>query len=93
MREVLDRDDLHALFIQELARHPEGAAGEFVFEIEYRPEGPGGCNWYPLANIEAWRGDLMQNLSAFRQVRDHLSARYNLLVPADAPHGQPAAVL
>lgn len=92
MREVLDREDLHALFMDELRRHPDGAAGVFVFEVEYRPEGPGGCNWYPLATIEAWRGDLMRNLGAFRDVRDRLSARYNLLTPTDAPLDQPATV-
>ena len=59
-------------------------SGEFSFAIEYRPEGPGGCNWYPLANIEAWRGDLMRNLAAFRAVRDDLAARYNILAPAEA---------
>jgi hypothetical protein len=84
MREVLDRADLHALFMEELRRHPKAAESEFVFEIDYKPEGPGGCNWYPLATIELWRGDLMRNLGAFRDVRESLSARYNVIPPADA---------
>jgi hypothetical protein len=84
MREVLDRAVLHGLFMEELARHPDGALGEFVFEIEHRPEGVGGCNWYPLATIELWRGDLMRNLATFRDVRDLLAARYNVHAPADA---------
>ena len=84
MREVLDRAELHGRFIEELRRHPDGAKGEFVFEIDYRPEGAGGCNWYPLATIELWRGDLMRNLAAFAEVRDRLAARYNLHTPADA---------
>jgi hypothetical protein len=83
MREVLDRADLHARFMDELRRHPDGAGSEFVFEIDYKPEGPGGCNWYPLATIELWRGDLMHNLQIFREVRECLSARYNVVPPAD----------
>jgi hypothetical protein len=84
MREVLDRGELHGLFVEELRRHPDGAASEFVFEIDHRPEGAGGCNWYPLATIELWSGDLMRNLAVFREVRDRLAARYNVLAPADA---------
>lgn len=83
MREVLDRGALHGLFMEELRRHPGGMEGEFVFEIEHRPEGVGGCNWYPLATIELWRGELMRNLAAFRDVRDRLAARYNVLAPAE----------
>lgn len=85
MREVLDRAELHARFMSELGRHPDAAGSEFVFELDHKLEGPGGCNWYPLATIELWRGDLMQNLRAFRDVRESLSARYNLSPPADAP--------
>jgi hypothetical protein len=84
MREVLDRADLHARFMRELRAHPNAAGSEFVFEIDYKPEGPGGCNWYPLASIELWRGDLMRNLAAFRDVREHLSALYNVAPPAEA---------
>ena len=46
MREVLDRAELHRLFMDELRRHPGAADSEFTFEIDYKPEGPGGCNWY-----------------------------------------------
>lgn len=84
MREVLDRAELHARFMNDLRRHPDAAGSEFVFELDYKPEGPGGCNWYPLATIELWRGDLMQNLRVFRDVREALSARYNLVPPAPA---------
>lgn len=84
MREVLDRAELHARFMDELRRHPDAAGSEFVFEIDYKPEGPGGCNWFPLASIEAWRGDLMHNLTVFREVRERLSARYNVAPPATA---------
>lgn len=84
MREVLDRADLHARFMAELRRHPYAEKSEFVFEIDYKPEGPGGCNWYPLATIELWRGDLMRNLSAFRDVRESLAARYNVAPARDA---------
>lgn len=87
MREVLDRSELHAIFTDALRRHPDGAGGEFAFEIEDRPAGTGGCNWYPLATIELWRGDLMRNLKAFRDVRDDLAARYNILsLAADSAH-------
>jgi hypothetical protein len=84
MRQVLDRAELHARFMGELRRHPDAAASEFVFEIDHKPEGPGGCNWYPLATIELWRGDLMQNLRIFREVREALSARYNVSPPTAA---------
>ena len=89
MREVLDRAELHGIFMEELRRHPEGAEGEFVFEIDHRPAGAGGCNWYPLAAIEQWRGDLMRNLAVFREVRDRLAAQYNVLTPADAAVSSP----
>lgn len=89
MREVLDRADLHARFVSELRRHPDAAESEFVFEIDYKPAGPGGCNWYPLATIELWRGDLMRNLGIFRDARERLSARYNL---PPQPEFEPAAV-
>lgn len=84
MREVLDRADLHARFMDELRRHPYAAESRFVFEIDYKPEGPGGCNWYPLATIELWRGDLMRNLAAFRDVREQMSSRYNIVPPTPA---------
>lgn len=90
MREVLDRAELHARFMAELLRHPDAAASRFVFEIDQKPEGPGGCNWYPLATIEQWSGDLMQNLRVFRDVREQISARYNLAL-ADAAESSLAA--
>jgi hypothetical protein len=83
MREVLDRAELHARFLDELRGHPDAAGSEFVFEIDFKPEGPGGCNWFPLASIEAWRGDLMGNLRIFREVRERMAARYNVAPPAE----------
>ena len=85
MREVLDRAELHALFMAELRRHPNGAGSEFAFEIEEKLDDPAGCNWYPLAALEQWRGDLMSNLNVFRDVRERLSARSNVV-----PRPQPA---
>jgi hypothetical protein len=79
MREVLDRAELHALFTDELRRHREAGGSAFVFEIDEKPADPGGCNWYPLATIELWRGDVMRNLRVFGQVRARLCERYNLL--------------
>ena len=92
MREALDRAELHARFTSELRRHPDAAGSEFVFELDYKPEGPGGCNWYPLAAIEQWRGDLMGNLRVFREVREQLSARYNLAPPSPAGLAEADAV-
>ena len=89
MREVLDRGELRGLFVEELRGHPDGAQSEFVFEIDHRPEGAGGCNWYPLATIELWRGDLMRNLAIFREVRDRLAARYDVLTPSADPARAP----
>lgn len=83
MREVLDRAELHARFLDELRGHPDAAGSEFVFEIDFKPEGPGGCNWFPLASIEAWRGDLMGNLRIFREVRERMASRYNVAPPAE----------
>lgn len=91
MREVLDRDELHRLFMDELRRHPQGAEGEFAFALEHRPEAAGGCNWYPLATMELWRGDLMRNLAAFREVRDRLAARYDVHEPEPAPSVEESA--
>ena len=82
MRKVVDRAKLHALFTDELRRHPDAAGSSFVFEIDEKPADRGGCNWYPLATIELWRGDLMRNLRVFGQVRERLCARYSLLPSA-----------
>lgn len=81
MREVLDRTELHRLFMDDLTRHPDAKDSSFTFEIDFKPEGPGGCNWYPLASIELWRGDLMANLAVFREVRERLASRYNIVPP------------
>ncbi len=77
MRQTVSRADLHRAFTEELARlAPEDSV--FVFEIEPKEEGSDGCNWYPLASMASWRGNVSANLAAFRAVREHLSARYDL---------------
>jgi len=77
MRQSVSRAELHRRFSEELARlAPEGS--EFVFEIDRKEEGTDGCNWYPLASMASWRGNVSANLTAFRAVREHLSARYAL---------------
>ena len=77
MRQTVSRADLHRTFSEELARlAPEGSV--FVFEIDRKEAGADGCNWYPLASMASWRGDVSANLAAFRTVREHLSARYAL---------------
>ena len=82
MRESVSREELHRVFAEELLRSaPPGSV--FVFEIDRRAADAGGCNWYPLASIGAWRGDVVENLAAFRRVREALSARYDLEEPAD----------
>jgi hypothetical protein len=64
------------MFIDALAAQaPESM---FAFEIEGRAAGPDGCNWFPLASIGAWRGDVSTNLAAFRRVRERLAHEYNL---------------
>ncbi|MBB4639487.1 hypothetical protein [Longimicrobium terrae] len=92
MREVLDRTELHRLFMDELHRHPGAQDSRFTFEIDFKPEGPGGCNWYPLASIELWQGDLMANLAVFREVRERLAGRYNI-VPPEVENGVEIAVV
>ncbi|HEU4452522.1 MAG TPA: hypothetical protein VFR81_05650 [Longimicrobium sp.] len=77
MMKTVSRAELHREFTEELKRTaPAGSA--FVFEIERKEDGSEGCNWYPLASMASWRGDVMTNLAAFRAVREHLSARYRL---------------
>jgi hypothetical protein len=77
MKQTVSRADLHRKFSEELALvAPEGSV--FVFEIDGKEEGSDGCNWYPLASIASWRGDVSANLAAFRTVREHLTARYEL---------------
>lgn len=85
MKETVSRAELHARFAAGLERAaPPGSV--FVFEIDRKEAGSDGCNWYPLASMGSWRGDLAANLSAFRQVRERLSALYDL-EPAEAPAG------
>ena len=83
-REPLPRQELHRRFAEGLAAQPGVQDSVFVFEIDQKIPGPDGCNWYPLASMGAWKGDVLSNLQAFRAVRESLSARYNLLVPQGA---------
>jgi len=82
-REAVSRAELHRMFMDELRR--EAPDSVFVFEIDHRTAGADGCNWYPLAGIGSWQGDLTTNLGAFRRVRDRLAQDYLLDgEPADA---------
>jgi len=77
MKQSVSRAELHRRFSEELARLAP-ADSVFVFEIDRKEGGADGCNWYPLASMASWRGDVAANLTAFRTVREHLSARYDL---------------
>lgn len=84
-RDSLSKDELHRIFSEQLSREAPGSV--FVFEIDRRPAEAGGCNWYPLASIGAWQGDLVTSLVAFRRVRERLGREYNLEeVEAPAVH-------
>ncbi len=88
-REAVSRAELHRMFVDALAaQEPESM---FVFEIDRRAAGADGCNWYPLASMGAWRGDVSVNLAAFRRVRERLSHEYNL-AEADAAEMAGAAL-
>lgn len=78
MRNTISRADLHSRFSAALASHPAGSGGTFVFEIDRKEPGDDGCNWYPLASIHHWTGDLQGNLAAFRAVREQMAREYNL---------------
>lgn len=87
MKMTLSRAQLHARFAEELERDaPAGSV--FVFEIERKETETDECNWYPLASMGSWRGDVMASLAVFRQVRERLSAVYDL-DPAESPAGAP----
>ena len=76
MRETIGREELHARFTRALA--DEEPDGVFTFEIDRCVPGLDGCNWYPLASIATWEGDVERNLAAFRRVRVRLAADFNL---------------
>lgn len=78
MRDTISRAELHQRFSAALAAHPLAGTGTFVFEIDSKELGDDGCNWYPLAAIHQWTGDLKSNLAVFRLVREELSREYNL---------------
>lgn len=84
-RDAVSRAELHRMFVDALAAQaPESV---FAFEIDARAAGPEGCNWFPLASMGAWKGDVSANLAAFRRVRERLAHDYNLVeteVPAAA---------
>jgi hypothetical protein len=76
MRESISRAELHRRFSEALAADATG--GTFVFEIDVKEPGPDGCNWYPLASIQHWTGDLMANLALFRTVRAEMERAYEV---------------
>lgn len=78
MRHTISRADLHRRFSAALARHPAGQTGTFVFEIDGKEPGDDGCNWYPLAALQHWTGDMQENFAAFRAVREQMVREYNL---------------
>jgi hypothetical protein len=79
-RDAVSRAELHRIFIDELAR--EAPACVFVFDIDRRKPGADGCNWFPLASIGGWEGELNASLAAFRRVRERVARDYLL---ADEP--------
>ena len=78
MRNTISRAELHARFSAALAAHPAAGDGTFVFEIDVKEPDADGCNWYPLASIHHWTGDLNANLAAFRAVREELCRDFNV---------------
>lgn len=86
MRESITPDELHGLFMQMLAEQRPGS--RFVLDVDACEPVGGGCNWFPLASMAAWQGDVTENLAAFRRVRELLSERYDIL---PAGHAAPAA--
>jgi hypothetical protein len=75
-RETISRGELHRRMLDALAAEEPG--GAFTFDIDHCEPAADGCNWYPLAQLAAWRGDVDRNLAAFRRVRVRLSADFNL---------------
>ncbi|HET7232206.1 MAG TPA: hypothetical protein VFJ16_19520 [Longimicrobium sp.] len=75
-RDAVSRAELHRIFMNELAREAPDAV--FVFDIDRRTPGADGCNWYPLASIGGWRGELTASLAVFRRVRERLAQDYVL---------------
>jgi hypothetical protein len=78
MRQTISRADLHRRFTEALAAHPAGSAGHFVFDIDVKEGSFEGCNWYPLAAIQHWTGDMQANLAAFRDVRAAMEREYDV---------------
>jgi hypothetical protein len=75
-RETITRSELHQRFVAALADlAPDGV---FTFEIDRFAPTPDGCNWYPLASMAGWQGNVSHNLDAFRRVRHRLAADFNL---------------
>ena len=88
-REAISRAELHRIFMDELLREAPGSG--FVFEIDRRQMAADGCNWYPLASIGSWKGDLTANLNAFRRVRERLSRDYVVFDVGDVANECPVA--
>jgi len=83
-RETISRGELHRRMMEALAAEEPG--GAFTFDIDRCEPAADGCNWYPLAQLAAWRGDVDRNLAAFRRVRARLSADFNLAEHEPADH-------
>ena len=81
-RNAVSRAELHRMFVEALAA--QAPQSVFAFEIDAREAGADGCNWFPLAAMGAWRGDVSANLAAFRRVRERLAHEYNL-IETEAP--------
>jgi hypothetical protein len=77
------------MFMDELRRDAPGSV--FVFEIDRRQAAADGCNWYPLASIGSWEGDITANLNAFRRIRERLSRDYVVFDAADVAGECPVA--
>ena len=75
-RETISRGELQRRMLAALAA--EEPAGAFTFDIDRCVPDAAGCNWYPLAQLASWSGNVDRNLAAFRRVRARLSADFNL---------------
>lgn len=89
MRENISPDELHRLFMHLLAEQRPGS--RFVLEIDACERVGDGCNWFPLASMGAWQGDVTENLAAFRRVREMLSQRYDISPAREAVPAASAA--
>jgi len=85
-RDAVSGAELHRIFMNELSR--EAPSSVFAFGIDRRTPGADGCNWFPLASIGSWEGDLNASLAAFRRVRERLARDYTLAEEPVAAAGE-----